>query len=181
MRSRLAAAPDAASSAIPLDEKERSLFRTLGTLLPYLWPKGDIPARVRVVVAVILLVAAKIAIVLVPVAYARAVDALVPHAGLAITIPIALIVGYGLLRAMGAAFGELRDAVIAAVQQRAARKVALQAFVHMHNLSLRFHLDRQTGRLSRAIERGSLHRRFQRAGACRPGHARSCRADCRIE
>jgi len=156
MRSRLAATPDAGASAIDMDEKERSLFRTLGTLLPYLWPKGDLPARLRVVLAVVLLVAAKVAIVLVPVAYARAVDALAPKAGLAITLPVALIVGYGLLRAAGAAFGELRDAVIAAVQQRAARKVALQSFVHMHNLSLRFHLDRQTGRLSRAIERGSL-------------------------
>ena len=156
MRSRLAAAPDAASSAIPEVEQERSLFVTLGTLLPYLWPQGDIRARIRVVTAIILLVAAKIAIVLVPVAYARAVDALAPAGNTALVIPAALIIGYGLLRAAGAAFGELRDAVIAAVQQRAARKVALQAFVHMHNLSLRFHLDRQTGRLSRAIERGSL-------------------------
>jgi len=156
MRSRLASAPDAGSSAIPMGEKERSLLQTIGTLLPYLWPKDDMPARLRVVLAVILLIAAKIAIVLVPVAYARAVDALAPQGNVALTLPIAAILGYGLLRAMGAAFGELRDAVIAAVQQRAARKVALQSFVHMHALSLRFHLDRQTGGLSRAIERGAM-------------------------
>ncbi|MSP29572.1 MAG: ABC transporter ATP-binding protein/permease [Acetobacteraceae bacterium] len=159
MRSRLAAAPDATASAILKVEQERSPARTLITLLPYLWPQGDLVARTRVVAAVILLIAAKLAIVLVPVVYGMAVDALVAQPGMlsgALTVPLALIVGYGLLRAAGAAFGELRDAVIAAVQQRAARKIAFQSFVHMHALSLRFHLDRQTGGLSRAIERGSL-------------------------
>ncbi|MSO90877.1 MAG: ABC transporter ATP-binding protein/permease [Acetobacteraceae bacterium] len=159
MRSGLATALDATVTAIPKTEKERSLARTLITLLPYLWPRDDAMARVRVVVAVILLVAAKVTIVLVPVVYGLAVDALVAKPGMpsaVLTVPLALIAGYGLLRAAGAAFGELRDAVIAAVQQRAARNVALQSFVHMHNLSLRFHLDRQTGGLSRAIERGSM-------------------------
>jgi len=160
MRSRLAAAPDAATSAVPATEQERSIFRTVLALLPYLWPRDDAVARLRVVAAMLLLVAAKVAVVLVPVVYGRAVDALVPQGGgqgrAALAVPVALIVGYGLLRAAGAGFGELRDAVIAAVQQRAARKIALQSFVHMHALSLRFHLDRQTGGLSRAIERGSL-------------------------
>ena len=156
MRSRLAAAADAGTSAIPAAAKERSLPQTMRVLLPYLWPRDDAVARLRVIAAVVLLVAAKIAIVLVPVTYGLAVDALVRKGSSAmVTVPFALIVGYGLLRAAGAGFGELRDAVIAAVQQRAARKVALQSFVHMHALSLRFHLDRQTGGLSRAIERGA--------------------------
>ena len=155
MRSRLASAADATTSAIPAVEKERSLFQTMRVLLPYLWPRDDMVARARVVVAVILLIAAKVAIVMVPVLYGLAVDALVRQgSGAVLTVPFALIAGYGLLRAAGAGFGELRDAVIAAVQQRAARKVALQSFIHMHALSLRFHLDRQTGGLSRAIERG---------------------------
>ncbi len=70
------------------------------------------------------------------------------------TVPLALILGYGLLRVASAGFGELRDAVFAAVQQRTTRRVALETFRHMHGLSLRFHLDRQTGGVSRAIERG---------------------------
>jgi ATP-binding cassette subfamily B protein len=144
-----------------MGEKERSLFQTLGVLLPYLWPKGDWASRARVVLAVILLVTAKVAVVLVPIVYGLAVDALAPQGvrpeGKALlAVPVLLKAGYGLLRAAGAAFGELRDAVIAAVQQRAARRVALQSFVHMHALSLRFHLDRQTGGLSRSIERGAM-------------------------
>ncbi len=103
------------------------------------------------------LVAAKVANVYVPILYSRAVDALSRHGGEAqvLAVPVGLIVGYGLIRLASAGFGELRDAVFAAVQQRTVRRVALQTFEHMHRLSLRFHLDRQTGGVSRAIERGS--------------------------
>ncbi len=131
-----------------------SSFGTLRTLLPYLWPKGNTPARVRVVVALGFLVAAKVANVWVPVVYASAVDALGPVAGVA-TVPLALIVGYGLLRVASTAFAELRDAVFARVQQGATRAIAVATFRHLHALSLRFHLDRQTGGLSRSIERGT--------------------------
>ena len=72
-----------------------------------------------------------------------------------IVVPLALIAGYGLLRVASAGFGELRDAVFAAVQQRVVRKVALRTFRHLHRLSLRFHLDRQTGGVARAMERGT--------------------------
>ncbi len=72
-----------------------------------------------------------------------------------LAVPVALIVGYGLLRVASGGFGELRDAVFAAVQQRTVRRVALRTFTHLHRLSLRFHLDRQTGGLSRAMERGT--------------------------
>ena len=134
----------------------RSTTATIRSLLPYLWPRGDHVAHLRLIVASIFLVAAKVATVFVPLIYSRAVDALAPKGGGAVlAVPIALIVGYGLLRVASSGFGEMRDAVFAAVQQRAVRRVALETFQHLHRLSLRFHLDRQTGGLSRAIERGS--------------------------
>ncbi len=133
---------------------ERSLAATLRSLLPFLWPQDSVVLRVRVVLAVALLIAAKGATVLVPLLYARAVDALAPKLGPA-SVPVALIVGYGLLRVASQGFAELRDAVFAAVQQRTVRRVALSTFRHLHELSLRFHLERQTGALSRAIDRGT--------------------------
>jgi ATP-binding cassette subfamily B protein len=135
----------------------RSALQTVGSLLPYLWPKGDVGAHVRLIAACTFLVAAKIANVYVPLVYSRAVDALAPKSGSAaiLAVPVALIIAYGLLRVASSGFGELRDAVFAAVQQRTVRRVALRAFRHMHMLSLRFHLDRQTGGLSRGIERGT--------------------------
>jgi len=139
-----------------LPGRPRSGLRTIGSLLPYLWPKGDRAAHVRVLLAVAFLVLAKLATVYVPIVYSRAVDALAPKAHLGpATIPLALIVAYGALRVASAGFGELRDAVFAAVQQRTVRRVALNTFRHVHRLSLRYHLDRQTGGLARAISRGT--------------------------
>ena len=133
-------------------------LRALKSLLPYLWPAGAVETKVRVLVAIVLLVAAKLATVAVPALFGRAVDALDPEkasaAGLAVAAPVALILGYGALRVGQQLFAELRDFVFAKVGQRAIRTVALQVFRHLHALSLRFHLDRQTGGLSRAIERG---------------------------
>ena len=135
---------------------ERTHWDTLKNLAPYLWPVGEPGLRARVVISLVLLLAAKGANVLVPVFYARAVDALAPHAGAAsiAVVPIALVVAYGLIRAMSSAFAELRDAVFTKVQARATRQIALQVFQHLHALSLRYHLDRQTGGLTRLIERG---------------------------
>ena len=132
-------------------------LRTLRTILPYLWPEGERGLKTRVVLAVLCLVAAKAANVLVPIAYARAVDALAPKDGVGamLAIPVALVIGYGLLRVMSSALAELRNAVFAKVQARAARRVALSVFRHMHALSMRFHMDRATGGLSRVIERGT--------------------------
>jgi ATP-binding cassette subfamily B protein len=132
----------------------RGLFATIRSLLPYLWPRDDPGARVRVVAAFALLAAAKVANVYVPLVYGHAVDALAPKHN-PVAVPIALIVAYGLLRVGSAGFAELRDAVFAKVQQRTVRKVALRTFKHLHQLSLRFHLDRQTGGLSRTLERGT--------------------------
>jgi ATP-binding cassette subfamily B protein len=103
---------------------------------------------------IILLVASKLANVVVPLALKEIVDAMSkPQAMLA--IPVFLIAGYGLLRLFSTLFGELRDALFAKVTQRAIRRVALQVFEHLHSLSLRFHLERQTGGVSRDIERGT--------------------------
>ena len=143
--------PDFAGNRVP----ERSTLETIHSLLPYLWPKDSAGARLRVVLAVAFLIASKGATVLVPLVYSRAVDALAPQMGGVLAVPMALIIGYGLLRVAASGFGEMRDAIFAAVQQRTVRRVALQTFRHLHRLSLRFHLDRQTGGLSRAIDRGT--------------------------
>ena len=105
--------------------------------------------------AFLLLLGAKYATVNVPILYKGAVDALSAGAAHAVTVPISLIVGYGLLRVVASAAGELRDAVFAKVGQRAIRSLGLATFRHLHALSLRFHLERQTGGLSRVIERGT--------------------------
>jgi ATP-binding cassette subfamily B protein len=146
-----------ATSRLGLPGKQRSNAQTIKTLAPYLWPKDDPGGRLRVVVAMAFLVLAKVATVYVPLVYSRAVDRLSSHGGAAqvLAVPVGLIVAYGLIRLASAGFGELRDAVFASVQQRTVRRVALETFRHMHRLSLRFHLDRQTGGVSRAIERGS--------------------------
>ncbi|MGB0683731.1 MAG: ABCB family ABC transporter ATP-binding protein/permease [Magnetovibrionaceae bacterium] len=130
-------------------------FATLINLAPYLWPKGETNMRVRVVIAIGFLILAKIANVTVPIFYKDAVDALSPQGDALIYVPIAVIVGYGLARVLAQAFGELRDAVFARVAMRAIRKAGLKTFRHLHQLSLRFHLERRTGAVSRAVERGA--------------------------
>jgi len=131
-------------------------FKTIRTLLPYLWPKGEPGLRLRVVLALACLLAAKAATVYVPILYKRAVDILAPEdPGTVIFVPVALIVAYGVIRIASAAFAELRDALFAKVGQRAIRRVALETFSHLNRLSLRFHLDRRTGGVARAIERGT--------------------------
>ena len=127
----------------------RSNLKTIAALLPYLWEfKG------RVILALSLLVLAKLANVSVPLVLKEIVDALnQPHAML--VLPVFLLISYGVLRLCSTLFGELRDAIFAKVTQRAIRRVANKVFAHLHTLSLRFHLERQTGGVSRDIERGS--------------------------
>lgn len=139
---------------MPQLQGARSDLHTIRTLLPYLWPSGEWNLRARVVVAMAFLIAAKIANVTVPVFYKKAVDVLSADTAAMIAVPIALLFGYGLARILAQTFGELRDAVFAKVGQRAVRQAALGTFKHLHRLSLRFHLDRKTGGISRAIERG---------------------------
>jgi ATP-binding cassette subfamily B protein len=129
--------------------KDRNDIKTIRTLLPYLWE-----FRGRVVLALALLIAAKIANVAVPLVLKEIVDTLDrPQALLA--LPLFLLLAYGVLRLCSTLFGELRDAVFAKVTQRAIRRVAIKVFTHLHALSLRFHLERQTGGVSRDIERGT--------------------------
>jgi ATP-binding cassette, subfamily B, heavy metal transporter len=134
-------------------------LRALRRLAPHLWPREALALRLRVVAAVLLLVAGRFVNIGVPFLYRHAVDALAPAktalvAG-AIAVPVAAIVAYGFARVASQGFTELRNAVFARVGQRAVRRVGLEAFRHVHTLSLRFHLERRTGGLSRAVERGT--------------------------
>lgn len=126
-------------------------------MLPRLWPAERIDLRVRVVLALLALVGAKAITVYVPFLYKEAVDQLSPEtaAATAIIVPIALIIAYGVSRIMMVALAQLRDAVFAKVGQNAVRQLAVETFRHLHALSLRFHLERRTGGLSRLIERGT--------------------------
>ncbi|MDP1940225.1 MAG: ABC transporter transmembrane domain-containing protein, partial [Gallionella sp.] len=127
----------------------RGGWQTLRSLIPYLMEfKG------RVILAMSLLILAKFGNVGVPLVLKQIIDAL-DKSQAVLMVPVFLILGYGLLRLLSTLFGELRDAVFAKVTQRAIRRVALQVFEHLHNLSLRFHLDRQTGGVARDIERGT--------------------------
>jgi ATP-binding cassette, subfamily B, heavy metal transporter len=133
----------------------RADFETLRRLLPYLW-QPQLGLRARVVFAILFLLAAKVASVIVPFFYKHAVDALSlsPTQAL-LAVPVVAIVSYGLARIASQAFADLRDAVFTKVLQRAIRQLALEVFNHLHALALRFHLERQTGGLSRVIERGT--------------------------
>lgn len=127
----------------------RNDWRTIRSLLPYLWEfKG------RVSLALLLLVMAKLASVAVPLVLKKIVDVLDQPQDM-LVLPVLLVMGYGVLRLCSTLFGEIRDAIFAKVTQRAIRRVAIKVFEHLHALSLRFHLERQTGGVSRDIERGS--------------------------
>jgi ATP-binding cassette subfamily B protein len=145
--------------------KPESTFRALVSLWPYMWPSDRPDLKWRVVVALVILVAAKVITVLVPYTYKWATDALVTPTtapdgtvsvglGGALFIPIMLIVAYGVGRILMNVFNNLRDALFAKVGQHAVRQLAYKTFVHVHGLSLRYHLQRRTGGLSRVIERG---------------------------
>jgi len=149
---RLSSSDSPPTSAAPR-APGRSDWQTLRSLFPYLWTY-----RWRVLLAIACLLAAKVAIVGVPVVLKGIVDLLAPAAaGTAplVAVPLGLLAAYGALRLASTAFTELREFVFAKVTQRAVRDVALKVFRHLHGLSLRFHLDRQTGGLTRDIERGS--------------------------
>ena len=135
--------------------RQQSGWQIIRSLLPYLWPKNALGLRVRVVLALILLFAAKGTMAYLPVLYKQAVDALSSTPLAVLIAPIGLIVAYGMVRVMGLLFTELRDSIFARVQQHTIRVVGVQVFEHLHALSLRFHLNRQTGGMNRSIERGT--------------------------
>ena len=138
----------------------KSGMRTIRKVAPYLWPADKSSVKVRVVLALIVLVLARVISVATPFYYKAAVDALAPVADAAEPAvllamgAVGLTIAYGVLRLMSVGFNQLRDVIFARVGQRALRKLALETFEHMHALSLRYHITRKTGGLSRIIERG---------------------------
>ncbi|MPZ54901.1 MAG: ATP-binding cassette domain-containing protein [Rhizobiales bacterium] len=138
------------------------LFRTLGHLWPYIWPSDRRDLKLRVVGAMLLLLLAKLATIAVPFAFKWATDALAgqgttpPDAWLAwlLAAPILLTIGYGGMRVLMALLTQVRDGLFAKVAMHAVRRLAYITFEHMHRLSLRFHLERKTGGLTRVLERG---------------------------
>ena len=141
-----------------------ALFKTLRRLWPYIWPSDRADLKQRVIWATLLLFAAKLATVAVPFTFKWAVDALTGQGSApvatdnwlawAIAAPIAMTLAYGGMRILMAGFTQLRDGVFAKVAMHAVRRLALITFEHMHQLSLRFHLERKTGGLTRVLERG---------------------------
>ncbi|WP_111429898.1 ABC transporter ATP-binding protein/permease [Rhodobacteraceae bacterium DSL-40] len=141
-------------------EPRGSGWRTIRKVAPYLWPADNREVRLRVVLAMAALVVSKLATVTTPFFFKAAVDGLAPEdpaaqAGfLLVAGPVALTVFYGLMRLAGVGFAQLRDGIFARVGQRALRLLAMETFRHIHALSLRYHITRKTGGLSRIIERG---------------------------
>ncbi len=133
-------------------------------LLPFVWPKGRPDLKVRLVFAALALIAAKVVTVAMPLAYKAAVDALtaLPGSGASgaaaqiAAVPLALIVAFGVARVAMIGFVQLRDVLFSHIGQHATRVLATQTFRHVHDLSLRFHLERKTGGLSRVLDRGKL-------------------------
>ncbi|PIS10762.1 MAG: metal ABC transporter permease [Bdellovibrio sp. CG10_big_fil_rev_8_21_14_0_10_47_8] len=129
-------------------------LRTIKHLGHYLWPQGRRELKTRVIFAVIFLIAAKVLNVYVPFLLKLSIDHLSVKEA-AVVVPVGIIVAYGLARIMVQVFGEMRDLIFVRVAQHAQRTIALTTFKHLHQLSLEFHLSRQTGGLSRVIERGT--------------------------
>jgi len=138
--------------------KKSKYIKTFKLLLPYLWPKKRKDLRVRVSFAVVALVLAKIASVSTPLVLGSAVNSLTELSSginLFMLVPIALVVGYGVTRVIAFTFVEIRDALFSKVSQHSIRQISLTMFQHLHNLSLQFHLNRQTGALAKYIDRGT--------------------------
>ena len=143
-------------SASEAARERASGWRTIRRVLPYLWPEGQDWVKYRVVAALAMLVLAKLVAVSTPFFYKAAVDALGGDGtGWLLAVgAIGLTVAYGVARLMEIGFQELRNVLFTRVGQRALRQLALETFGHIHRLSLRYHISRKTGGLSRIIERG---------------------------
>jgi ATP-binding cassette subfamily B protein len=156
--------PHAPAAARPDMTGERgTLFRTLLHLWPYIWPSDRRDLKLRVLGATLLLLLAKLATIVVPFTFKWAVDALTGEGGatpgaavpvVVLALPIAMTVAYGSTRVLMALLTQARDGVFAKVAMHAVRRLAILTFEHMHKLSLRFHLERKTGGLTRVLERG---------------------------
>src|ERR1700688_2364184 len=141
-----------------------AMLRTLAHLWPYIWPANRRDLKGRVILATVLLFAAKLATVAVPFTFKWATDALAGHGtaplgpdniiAWALATPVMMTIAYGGMRIVMAAFTQVRDGMFAKVSMNAVRRLAILTFEHMHKLSLRFHLERKTGGLTRVLERG---------------------------
>ncbi|MFN3892739.1 MAG: ABCB family ABC transporter ATP-binding protein/permease [Beijerinckiaceae bacterium] len=146
--------------AVAPSRKDPTLVGTVVDLWPYVWPDGRGDLKMRVLAALALLLIAKIVTILVPYSFKWATDAIADPQSASIPLPAALatpiiiIVIYGLLRSFMQFFTQARDALFASVAMYAVRRIANEVFVHLHQLSLRFHLERKTGGLTRVLERG---------------------------
>ena len=140
--------------------KRGQAINVIKAVLPYLWPKSRKDIQFRVVLAMLALILGEILGVLAPYFYGVSVDALAPGAEENQTIfmltagALGMVVAYGVMRILSVGFSQLRDVIFARVGQRALRQLALETFRHMHRLSLRYHITRKTGGLSRVMERG---------------------------
>jgi len=153
-------ASDSTEKKPSVSADEGSVFSTVRNLWSYMWPENRPDLRMRVIMALAALLASKVATTLIPFAYKGIIDSLdgtEPDQTLilGLAIPLVLVIAYVIGNIVDAGFQQLRDVWFASVGQHAVRKLALQTFHHMHRLSLRFHLQRRTGGLSRVIERGT--------------------------
>ena len=139
-----------------VEKQERaSGVRTVKRVIPYLWPDGEVWVKRRVLIAMAALLLSKLIAVYTPIIYRDAVNALSEEGVSDLLLgAVGLTVAYGMARIFTSGFQQLRDGVFAAVAQRALRKLALETFTHIHRLSMRYHITRKTGGLSRIIERG---------------------------
>ncbi len=148
--------PASSDKTLPVDGDQWSILRDM---LPYLWPKGHPGLKARVVFALVALVLSKVVTVATPFAFKHATDALTAGgdaATIALSVVLFMVLAYGVGRIMMVVLAQIRDAVFARVSQRAVRELAVRTFRHLHALSLKFHLERRTGGLSRIVSRGTM-------------------------
>ncbi len=148
--------PPSTENRLPVDGDQWSILRDM---LPYLWPEGRADLKARVVFAMVALVLSKLVTVATPYAFKYATDALTAGGSpalIALSAVLFLVLAYGVGRAMMVVLAQIRDAVFAKVSQRAVRELAVRTFRHLHALSLKFHLERRTGGLSRIVSRGTM-------------------------
>jgi ABC-type transport system involved in Fe-S cluster assembly fused permease/ATPase subunit len=133
----------------------RDQMKVMRRVMPLLWPEGAWTIKLRVVAAFVLIVVGKLVNVTVPIFYKYVIDALTARPDAVVVVPLGLILGYGVIHVAASAIDEIRDLIFSKVQERALAIVSVGVLGHLHALSLRFHLERQTGGLSRTIERGT--------------------------
>ncbi len=138
-----------------LTDRPDPSFSTLKRFLPYLWPADDRALRLRVVIALVLVLASKAITLIMPFAYKGAIDRMTPGMEPAVALAVALVVAYAGARFGGVLFDNLRNAIFERVGQEAAARLSVDVFRHLHALSLRFHLERRTGAITRVVERGT--------------------------